>query len=486
MTVRSFVSLSLVFSIAAVGGAAVAQPAGAALAGEEFTVDVVTGPVVGSGRIIGLGGAYTALAFGADGAGWTPAAYTTRTAWELSWFDWDIAFDYSPALFRDTDFDNNGRSAVEYGDLLFATVGGRLTFGEFGLGGLMRLQQYDVGSRASLSLVTANYGIAHAFLDGQLMLGAGARTALLTMRDRDSDAALVDFDGTGPELGVLLGLADQPFRVGAAARLAVESTTSSRTRIAAGLTLPSKLVLPSELQVGFAYQLGARPLNRRFVNPNDVESTLRKQMLARRTQRQHAQSLREAEDLRLRQSLATGPPRGSSLAGDGSDPDLLPPPRDREFWAEEWRARWNEERALLAEIEVARGARRAELQALPRQYLLLAVDAILIGATDDGVGIESFLTQARQVSGEHVSFGVRLGAEGEPVEGRWKLRLGTYFEPSRFAGVSYRVHGTSSSDVRLFRWDLFGLLDPFELRVGAYGDLALRYNNFGIGIGVWH
>lgn len=483
---RALVQLVLLAVLlhAAIGGRARAQEQGAPLAGESFTIDLVTGPVVASGRIIGLGGAYTALAYGADGAAWTPATYATRTMWELSWFDWDLAFDYSPALFRNSDFDNNGQSAVKYGDLLFATVGGRFTFGEFGFGGLVRLQEYDVGPRANLSLLTANYGVAHAFLAGQLMVGVGARTAVLTMRDRTTDATLVDFDGTGPEIGAVLGPAEQPFRIGLAARLAVESTKTSSARVAAGLTLPTKLVLPSELQLGLAYQLGPRPMNRRFVNPNDVELELRKRMLARRAERQQKQSLREAEDRRLRESIESGPPHAHLQ--EPADPTLLPPPRDREFWAEEWRIRWNEERALLAEIDAARVARVEAVKALPRQYLLLSADVIFTGRTEDGVGLESFLTQTRQTSGDDVSLGVRFGVEGEPIERRLKARLGTYFEPSRFSGVPYRVHGTSSIELRLFRWNLFGLLDPFELRVGAYVDIAERYNNFGVGIGVWH
>src|SRR4051794_28796517 len=56
-----------------------------ALTGRE-SIDLVPGPVLGSGRVVGLGGAYAALAVGADGAAWTPAAYATRVLWDLNWF----------------------------------------------------------------------------------------------------------------------------------------------------------------------------------------------------------------------------------------------------------------------------------------------------------------------------------------------------------------------------------------------------------------
>jgi hypothetical protein len=52
--------------------------------------------------------------------------------------------------------------------------------------------------------------------------------------------------------------------------------------------------------------------------------------------------------------------------------------------------------------------------------------------------------------------------------------------------VSYRVHATLGMDVRLFSWDLFGLLDEFTLSVGAAADVAERYLNAGLGVGLWH
>jgi hypothetical protein len=52
--------------------------------------------------------------------------------------------------------------------------------------------------------------------------------------------------------------------------------------------------------------------------------------------------------------------------------------------------------------------------------------------------------------------------------------------------VGYRVHGTLGADVRLFSWDFFGLIDEFTLRAGAAADVAERYLNAGVGIGLWH
>jgi hypothetical protein len=111
---------------------------------------------------------------------------------------------------------------------------------------------------------------------------------------------------------------------------------------------------------------------------------------------------------------------------------------------------------------------------------------ILVGPTDDGVGLESFLSQERQTSGASTTLGVRIGAEGEPIADWVKMRAGTYFEPSRFASAGYRVHATTGFDVRLFTWNLFGLVDDFTVLFGASADVAERYLNVGVGLGLWH
>jgi hypothetical protein len=33
---------------------------------------------------------------------------------------------------------------------------------------------------------------------------------------------------------------------------------------------------------------------------------------------------------------------------------------------------------------------------------------------------------------------------------------------------------------------VFGIIDPIELRVGAAVDVAVRYINYGISVGIWN
>ena len=70
-------------------------------------------------------------------------------------------------------------------------------------------------------------------------------------------------------------------RIGFAARLPVVSDSSSKV-VAGGLTLPHEIRMPWEIQAGMAWQIGARPLNRKWINTHDLEKRLRDEMLEQR------------------------------------------------------------------------------------------------------------------------------------------------------------------------------------------------------------
>jgi hypothetical protein len=451
------------------------------LAPREFNIDLVTGPVVGPNSTMALGGAYTALGFGIDAAALTPVAYPARTLWETNWFEFDLTAGYTPGAFQTTDFDNNGRAGVTFRDYYFLTGGARFTFGELGVGSLVRVQNYRLGARANLGLIIANYGGGYSFLDGQLLIAVSGRTLLVDLDPLSEGGSQAHYNASGPEIGMILALEDQPYRIGFAARAPVEASETRDTGTLNGLSLPSRVVLPAELQVGFAYQFGPRPINRRWQNPHDVARDLRDAMLARRISRQREQLARERTEARLLHSLDTAPP-----LWDTDDIEELERPRDPEFWRDELVRRPAEEVELAHQIEQTQAEHVRIVRSLSRRYLLVSLDAILISAIENGIGFESFLSQMRETSGSSVSWGVRFGFEGEPIENRLKLRAGTYLEPSRFAAGSARLHATLGTDVKLFSWDIFGLVKPIDLRIGGAVDIAVRYVNYGFSIGVWH
>jgi hypothetical protein len=448
------------------------QPSGGLTPG-TFNVDLVNGPIVGPNRVVSLGGAYTALGYGIDNAVITPAAYAARTLWDTRWFEWDATVDYSPGvLLRQVDFINNGKSLLGTNtDLLFVTLGASAIVGDLGFGAIVRMQDYRIGNAARLTQFLANYGLCYAFLQGQLLVGVGGRTISLTISNLARNETLGTFTHSGPEAGVILGLADRPFRIGVTVRTAVEAKADQHSSDLP-FASPRALVLPPELQLGVAYQFGRRPLNRRWINPHDRERVLRNQMLVRRLQRQRVQAAREAAA------------EGGGAAG--ATPVWLREPHDPEFLRTEGERMAREEAELQQDIARAQRRHLDKLRSLSRQYILVSADLLAIGATADGVGLESFLSQVRQESGEHPSLSFRVGVEGEPIPDRLRLRVGSYLEPSRFMGVRPRVHATMGSDLRLFAFDVFGLVDKFDFRVTATLDVAERYRNFGVSVGIWH
>ena len=113
----------------------------------------------------------------------------------------------------------------------------------------------------------------------------------------------------------------------------------------------------------------------------------------------------------------------------------------------------------------------------------LAFDAVMTAPIDNSYGIDAFGIKYLEQSGQHFGVSPRGGFEWEMVPGRFRLRGGSYWEPSRFDGVGGRVHGTFGLELRVFEVDVWGLRRG---RITLTGDLARDYSNLGISVGLWH
>lgn len=453
----------------------------------DFEIDAVTGPVLGSSRVVGMGGAYTALAEDIDGAHFSPASFGSRPPYEFSWFSYGLSLSYcAPGIFGLDDFFNNG-SGIGVEKFSFLSLGLRLQFGSLGIGADTRLQIYNTGSAGetiNVFLIESHAGVAYAFFGGQLIVGLGTRVADLDLKLAD-DTTLVHFTGAGVEGGVLLKLADMSWRLGVSGRGPVESGPDKTpgvevrdgTSYVKNFVLPRGVHMPWEIQLGFAWQFGPRPMNRVWSAPPDPQQGPRKQI-------ESARCKRAADQLSLEK------PDREGITTSGECPKLIDMPRDEIWWAREKKLREAEERLLEKMLSIREAVieheRRKEYESLPKSYLLISADFFIIGGTTDGVGIDSFVEQKRRSSGDGLSFGFRLGAETEIWSDRLKLRAGFYLEPPRYAGVPFRPHGTGGLELRLFRWDLFGYTDPFDLRASLTVDVAPGYLDIGAGIGFWH
>jgi hypothetical protein len=484
--------LAFFLAFAAAPASAEAQ----ALTQNDFRVDLTQGLVLGSGRAVGIGGALTALAPGIDGVAWNPAGYAHRERHQTSWFDYSPSLSAMfPGLFSGDDFFNNGlgrERGIGVADSFFLDLGLGLLFGDYGGGVLASTQVYrlegDAGEPVDVTAVTLRGGVGHAFLGGDVVVGAGARLGLFDVETGNTAFGVFQLLGVGFEAGVQIRPEARRWAFGFAARTPVRTGVaaagSTPPRTVSSFVLPVEVVLPWELQAGFAYQLGPRIFHRRFRPPADAEAIAKLELKRVQCERERAQSILEAGN----------PP--------GMDPELLPgwdggdclgqlaAPQDPTFWVEERVRRDGEARGLAWRIaHTRRGldlARRRELEALPRRYVLLSSDIIVYGRVPNAIGIDAYIDQERRRRAETASFGFRVGIEGEPWTNRLKLRSGMYVEPGRNVGVDPRPHFTFGWDLRLFRLEPFGPASPWDIKLGSNMDVARDYFDIGLGIGLWH
>jgi hypothetical protein len=437
-------------------------------------------------HVTGVGGAYVALAEDTEGAAVNSASPAVRDPYSSKWFGYDVSVGFSaPGAFTNTDFDNHGDFAnlphhASAGNFLDLNFGGTLQFGGFGVAGTGDLQQFSLTTAApgapGLTLQVGRWKAlgAYGMLGGQLAVGGGARVVTMQIL-KDTGGTLLTMTGIAPEVGALFMPTGQQWRLGATARAPVSGNTFSEdvgsatgtTRSAGGFVLPDRVVMPWEVELGLAYQLGPRPINPGWQNPHVQEAWLRRRIAQDRAVRAVT---RDRELARL--------------------PAAQREARRAELDREEASLREIEDEHLDAEIERLRRVREARYANWPREKIVLLASVLLVGpttgASEGAVSLEGFLDQRSETVGRVVTVTPRLGMEGEPLRDRVLLRVGSYVEPSRYDNGTPRQHFTFGTDVRLFPLDFWGLFPEADWKLGIFVDLAPRYANGGIGIGAWH
>jgi hypothetical protein len=432
--------------------------------------------------VSGVGGAYVAVAEDTEGAAVNSAAPAVRDPYSSSWFDYDVSIGASaPGAFLRADFDNHGDFAnlptPRAGDFFDLNLGLTLQFGGLGVAGTGDLQQFSLTTPAAgtpgLTMQVGRWKAlgAYGMFDGQLVIGGGARVVTMQIL-ADTGGTLLTMTGAAPEAGVLVMPTGRPWRLGAAVRAPVSggvfgsgnvTVDASGTRSAGPFVLPSRVVMPWELEAGLAYQLGPRPLNPGWLNPHEQEAPLRRRIEADRAARERQY--------------------GADLAAaSGAERDAL----RREQQAQEKSLRAIEDQQLAALSDRLRRVRKARYANWPRDRLLLVASVLLTGPSPTAVSVEGFLDQRVETVGRVVNATPRFGMEGEPIRDRMVLRVGTYVEPSRYESGTPRQHFTFGTDVHLFPLDFWGLLPEANWKLGIFIDVAPRYTNGGIGIGEWH
>ncbi len=368
---------------------------GATPAGAQ-TLDLQQSTVIGSPRIVGMGGTVSAVAEDMTGVMATPAAMAFRPPGAVGSWDWDFYFDTLIAA-RDSDLANSGLPAGADRPITAATGGACLYLGEWGFGLTGAGVSYGLpppaagGTPTTLSSAGSQLAVGRAVLGGQLGLGGSIAAAEFAIKQ--GDTTLFDMTGAALAAGVLVRPTALPWRAGLSARLpAITSAVTNNCgdpTACNGLAPPARGESPWEIGAGFAWRFG--------------------------------------------------------------------------------HAIWNVPAPVLFRDERA---------------LVLAADVAIVGRVADGISVPGVAAQMTQPSGRSVTASARVGAEGEILPGRLRVRAGGYWEPERIEGRGGRLHGTTGAELRLFRFSFWQ--KERRVRLALAADVAQRYQNIALSIGFWH
>jgi len=357
------------------------------------TVDVFRGPVIASPRVLGMGGAYTAVAEGTQGGLLNTASLANRYEWSTDWFDWDFNLDWLILVpGTDADIDNDGTYAGGGEGYLGINLGAGLQFGRLGVGLWLNSDTFSAvtgNERLTYAFTYGYLGAAFAFLREQLVVGAGLGGGGLEVTswvDQAAQGAKADWkqngsvkwNGGGLESGVLWRPLKLPIRLGTSIRFPVLIDSSKRDGMDGDLgatPLPDSVHIPWRIATGvsFFHSFGGHPYNR---------------------------------------------PREEKVAGE-PQPDS--PPLNRRY--------------VRAALDLVFWG----------------------PAPKGAVGAAPFAGGEEALSGQDGSLSVHGGLESEVWSNRLVIRGGSYIEPPRLDQSDARAHGTFGMDVRLFRlfyWDL--------------------------------
>lgn len=270
---------ALAAALCALAGAARAQEF-REITDRDYTLDLHQGAVLGSGRIIGMGGTAVATGEGSPGAQFNPAAAAVRDATATGTWDWDVYLDYLSSSIG-SDFDNNG--VEEHTDSAFldgpvVTFGGALRYEQWGASlGLLYykqpLEEVEDGREIEARTGIARFAVARELRGAGVTIGGGFRTGVFQMDgvdkedDREIDRTrLFEITGTSLEAGAVWRPEWLDLRAGLAGSLPVSSEDVTVAKCdpldCEGLVLPERAALAWQASAGVAWRRAATRWNR--------------------------------------------------------------------------------------------------------------------------------------------------------------------------------------------------------------------------------
>jgi len=239
----------------------------------DFTIDLFQGPVLGSGKIIGMGGAAVATAEGAAGVVANPASPAVRPATSNDKWDWDWNIDWLNPELGD-DFDNNGIETDEanIGKSGVITGGVIVNYKKWAFGVSAGVQSFQIVQgmeQFEPQAVIAHVVLARTFFRDTLSVGVGVRGGNFELRRIEGDARvkLISVTSAALEAGAVWMPADRDIRVGSSFALATvtneEPASTCDPLDCEGFILPNNVQAPWKLSTGFAWRRAATRWNKK-------------------------------------------------------------------------------------------------------------------------------------------------------------------------------------------------------------------------------
>jgi hypothetical protein len=227
------------------------------------TLDLVQGTVVGSPRIVGMGGVVAAAAEDMTGILATPAALAFRPPGSSSGWDWDFYLDALVAP-RDTDLTNSGLAAGADRAVQAFAGGACLYLGQWGVGISGSGVSFGLpppaagGPATELSTTSSHVAVARSAWDGQL--GVGVSLAIAEFSIDNGDQNLFSISTFTFASGATWRPRGKPWRIGVSGRLPDLSSEVSNScgdgASCNGFVPPVAGAAPWQVGAGFAWRLG--------------------------------------------------------------------------------------------------------------------------------------------------------------------------------------------------------------------------------------
>ncbi|MBJ6763491.1 hypothetical protein JGU66_22210 [Myxococcaceae bacterium JPH2] len=371
-----------------------------------------SGTLLGSARVVALGGAYVGIAEGAAGFPSNLTALAQRAPaldrdWDvgvtLSWLD----LPFTGTRRRDVDNDGQPDESVESRQLLGALT---LQYKRFGIGFSWRNTRSAYcltdacageGGRLRVSLTQSVLAGSVAFGQDDFILALGLFSAQASFSQLGDESWR--YGDTGVAVDMLYRPHGRPYRIGVSVRPEVVADwrrDEGQLPVIAGRRLYSAVVAPAVLSIGASWRLGdgAHHYNR-------LAPAARRQLLV--------------------------------------DGDALTVPDE-------------------------------ESPNAPAGRWLVTAQVDLISGVDNAVPVRTFASTAESSRvGATSTIQPRLGAEWDALVGLLRLRAGTWLEPSPFEGRNPRPHVTGGFELFILRyWEDWSLTASFDM-ASRYSNVGL-------------